>query len=275
MDKQQGKQQGKKGIEYLARAGYVAKGIVYFLVGILTAQAAFGMGGQTASIQEAIRNILTRPFGSILIWVVAIGLVGYAIWRLVQGIRDVDNKGTDKKGIVERTGMVISGITYLGFAYFAFRLAAGSSSSGSGGQQQQTSMVQQVMSAPFGRIAVGIVGLIVIAVGIGFIYRGWKAKFMNEAKTAEMRPKEQRLIKRLGQFGTIARGVVFMVIGYMVLRAAITFDASQATQGTQGAFRFLSQSAAGPWLMGVIALGFAAYGIFSLFFARYRKISIE
>lgn len=261
--------EGKKGIIILSRLGYAAKGVVYIIIGFLALQTAIGTGGNTTGARGALKEIASQSFGQILLAVVALGLVGYVIWRIIQTIKDPDNNGTDFKGIIKRTAYFISGLIHLGLVYFAVQLIIGSGGSGSGGQSSQTT--SSIMSQPFGRWLVGLIGAVVIGAGIYQFYNGIKEKFKEKMKMGEMNNTEQTWSVRLGKIGLMARGVVFGIIGVFFAQAAIAYNPDKAG-GLGKALDTLSQQSYGPYLLGVVALGLISYGIYMFALAKYRKL---
>lgn len=256
--------------ERLARFGYAAKGIVYFIVGLLAAQAAFGTGGRTTDTSGALSAIVTQPFGKFLLAIVTIGLIGYSLWRLVQALLDPEHAGqeTDAKQIAQRLGYAFSGFAYIGLAFTAVKLILGQGGSNGDTTQDWTA---RFLSQPFGQWIVGLGGLIVIGIGASMLYQAYKAKFRRELKLREMSHTEQTWAERLGRFGISARGIVFALIGIFLIQAALQSDASRA-RGLGGALAALAQQPFGPWLLGLVALGLIAYSIYSVVEARYRQI---
>lgn len=257
-------------VEKLARWGYAAKGIVYFVVGLLAAQAAFTTGGRTTDTSGALTTIVSQPFGKFLLVLVTIGLIGYALWRVIQTIFDPEhgNEGINAKRVVQRIGYAFSAIAYAGLAFTAVKLIMGS---GGGGGEATQDWTARFLSQPFGQWFVGLGGLAVIGVGLSYLYQAYKAKFQRHFKRHQMSETERRWAKRLGQFGIAARGIVFGIIGLFLVVAAIRTNAAEA-RGFGGALEALSQQPFGPWLLGIVALGLIAYSIYSLIEARYREI---
>src|SRR5687768_10033020 len=109
-------QSAKQWIVPLARFGYAAKGAVYIIIGALAALAAFNIGGRTTDTRGALVEILYQPYGKYLLAAVAVGLFGYSLWRIVQGIKDTEDKGSDFKGIATRIGYAVIGLVYAGLA---------------------------------------------------------------------------------------------------------------------------------------------------------------
>jgi Domain of Unknown Function (DUF1206) len=255
-------------VERLARLGYAARGIVYALVGILAVQAAFGDGGETTDTRGAVQKIAQES--TALLWLVALGLFGYALWKVIQGALDPEGKGTDPKGLLQRGSMIIIGLIYGGLALSAVRMATGSAGGGSGGQSTQ-SWTADLMAKPFGRWLVALAGIAVIVYALREIRDGWTEKFREKLKMGEMDPTEQRLAVRTGKTGLIARGIVFILSGWFLFQAALRFDPSQA-RGLSGALDTLAAQPFGPWLLGLVALGLVAFGAYSILEARYRRI---
>jgi len=260
---------GRPWVEPLARFGYAARGVVYAFIGVLAIQAAFFGRGQTTGPAGAIETIADKS--ELLLALIAIGLLGYALWRFVQGIFDPENKGRDAKGLVQRGAMIASGVVYASFALLAFRLitqSGGGSGAGAGGNQ---SMTAKLLSLPFGRALVILAGIAVIVSALQQMYEAYTKKFQRRMKTQEMSPDEQRLAIRTGQLGLAARGVAFLISGWFLIKAALSYDPSQA-QGLGGALETLARQPSGPWLLGIVALGLVAYGAYSFLQARYRRI---
>ena len=256
-------------VERLARFGYAARGVVYALIGLLAIQAAFGGRGaieQQATPEGALQRIAEQS--RLLLVLVAIGLIGYALWRFVQAILDPENKGSDAKGLVKRGSMLASGIGYAGLALLAARIVSGSGGASESGSQETAA---GLMDKPFGRWLVVLAGLGVIASALYQLYEAYTKKFRRRLKLEEMDPTEERLATRTGQVGLASRGIAFLLVGWFLVQAGLRYDPSQA-RGLGGALETLASQPYGPWLLGIVALGLIAYGAYSFLQARYRKI---
>lgn len=258
-------------IEPLARLGFAAKGLVYLVIGGLALQVAFGSGGKTTDARGALYEIANQPYGQILLGVVAVGLFAYALWRLVEAIKDPERNGTDAKAIVKRIGYAVSGLIHIALGVVAAQIVVRSAASSGKSAQDWTA---QLMSQPFGRWLVGLVGLIVVGVGLYQFYISYKAKFKEHLKLGEMSGGKALWAERSGRLGYAARGVVYAIIGGFLIQAAIRHDPNQAG-GLAEALDTLAQQPYGPWLLGVVALGLFAYGIFCMVEARYRRIVVR
>ena len=253
-------------VELMARFGYAAKGVVYIVVGGLAVQAAVGGGGGTTGGEGALRTIAGQPFGQLLLWVMALGLAGYALWRLVQAALDVEGHGTGAKGVVIRGGFLASGAVHGLLAVYAFGLATGNGGGGGGGTESATA---KVLAHPFGAWVVGLAGVAVIGYGVVAAHQAWTRKYREGVAFGNLDHRVQRWIDRAGRLGLAARAVVFTLIGVFLIKAAVQSNPSQA-RGLDGALETLAAQPHGPWLLGVVALGLVCYGVWCLVKGRYR-----
>jgi hypothetical protein len=255
-------------IERLARFGYVAYGVVYALVGVLAVQAAFSGADHAAGQQGALRSILLAPLGRVLLCIVALGLLAYAAWRLYEGVMDPEDEGRDAKGIVKRLDHVLNGLFHGALAFTAGQLALGSGGGGGGSPDDWTATL---MSQPLGRWLVVVAGVGIVGAGLYQFYNAYKADFREKLETDEMSLREKRWTTHAGRLGYAARGVVFGVIGFVLIQAALQADPDEA-KGLGGALETLARQPFGPYLLGAVALGLVAYGVFMFVVARYRRI---
>jgi len=252
--------------EWLARAGIATRGVIYAIIGVLAIKLALGSGGETTNQQGALSEIAKQPFGKALLIFMAIGLAGYAIWRLVRAAIGHGPEASDDAK--ERIDGVVSGIGYVSLCITAISILMGSGSGDSGGPGKTTG---GVLGWPGGQILVGIAALIIIAVGLEQGYKGITKKLCEKSKTEQMSEHVKRFFTALGVFGHLARMVVFALIGYFLLRAAIDYDPDKAI-GLDGALAALRDASYGPFLLGVVAAGLIGFAAYSIVDARYRKV---
>ncbi len=251
----------------LARFGFASIGVVYLVVGVLALQAATGSGGKTTDSTGALHTIAAQPFGRVMLGLMAVGLLGYALWRVVQALTDPDNKGDDAKGFATRAGYVMSGLIYGALAFTAISIISGASRGGN----SQPSGAAQILSAPFGRTLMVLIGLGIIGAALWSFYQAATAKFREKLDSAQMSAKVQSAVEKLGRAGFAARGVVLTLTGWFFVRAGL--DASAAKSGgLDKALQTIAQSSNGPLLLGIVAVGVTAYGLYQLALARYRRI---
>ena len=255
-------------IERVARLGFGARGVVYITVGVLAVKAASGAGGRTTDANGALATILSQPFGKILLSLMACGLFGYAGWRTIAAVTDPERKGRDAKGVAKRIGDAGKAVVHAALAVQAVRLIAGAGSSGSAETRDWTA---RLLSAPLGVWLVAFLGAGVIAYGLYQLYRAYAVKLSEQLDLSRLSAGAAAWTVRSGRLGMAARGVVFILMGLFLIRASIQSDANQA-RGLAGALRALQQQDSGPWLLGIVAVGLAAYGVYQLVEARYRRI---
>lgn len=263
-------------MEKLARLGYAAKGIVYGIIGILAVMAAFTAGGQTTGTEGALGFISAQPFGQFLLTLTAIGLFAYAIWRLVEAIKDPEHKGSDAKGIAKRIGYAISGFLYGALAIQAILIVVGSmsqSEASSGGNDSKADWTAWVMQQPFGRWIIGLVGAIIVGVGFYRIYKAYKVKFRRKLNLSELDAEKTTWAIRISRIGIAARGVVFALTGLFLLRASAQYDPNEV-KGLDGILGTLAAQPYGKFLLGLVAIGLVAYAIYMLIQSRYRRINV-
>jgi flagellar biogenesis protein FliO len=254
-------------IEKLARFGYVAKGFVYGLVGFLAVLAAVNAGGKTTDTKGALTTIASQPFGVFLLSLIAIGLIGYVIWCLVKALKNPENKK-----LPSRIGSLISGAVYAGLAFNAAALAIGSNTGDRGNTERDWTAL--VLQQPFGQWLIGIVGALIIGVGFYQFYDAYRTKFRQQLDLRELDRQQQDRIIAISRFGIAARGIVFTIIGFFVIQAARQFNPSQV-RGLDGALQSLAQQPFGKILLGIVALGLIAYGVYLLVRAKYSRIKIH
>lgn len=257
-------------VERLARFGYAAKGAVYIVVGALATMAAIGMGGETTDTRGALQTIEDQPFGKFALGTVAFGLIGYVIWRFIQALADTEDKGTGLKGISIRIGYTGSGLVYAGLALTAAKILIDVGEPDSSNEVQQH-WTARLMEMPFGRVLVALVGASVIIFGLYQIYKGLSAKFRKRLKLGQMSYAKKAWATLIGKIGYAARGIVFLLVGGFLVRAALYYNPGEA-KGLEGVFDTLAQRPFGQWMMGVVAAGLIAYGIYTLVESRYRRI---
>ena len=252
------------GFEWLARAGFVARGLIYAIIGVLAVKLALGAGGKTTNQQGAMKTIAQQPFGKVLLTLVAVGLAGYALWRLIRAFLGHGPEDSDSKG--ERIAAFASGLVYAGLCAIAVTILLGSSNSSNTGKT-----TAGVLGWPAGTWLVGIAGAVLIGVGLFQGYRGVSKDFLEDSKTEQMSAAVRRWIGWLGTLGHLARMVVFCLVGVFLILAAIAFNPSKAV-GLDGALAKLAHHSYGPVLLGVVAAGLIAFGLYSFSDARYRRI---
>lgn len=250
-------------VEGLARAGYATRGIVYLIIGYLAGRAAFGPSSP-GDTRDALDQVEKQPGGDWMLIALAIGFVGFALWRFVQAALDPEDKGSDPKGLALRARYVFSGLIHCALALSAYRLGTGGSREGGGWYAQALS--------PLGRVAVGIAALGFLGYGVYQVYRAYRSKLDKQLDLSSLDSEVRRWVVRAARAGITARGVVFSVIGVLLAQAALR-RSPEDEPGLQGALRTLHDQPYGRYVLALVAVGLACYGVFELVRARYRRIN--
>ena len=260
-------------LKWLARLGFVAKGFVYVIVGVLAVQAAMGNGGSTTDQRGALRTVLHQPFGRTMLIVGGIGLVGFAVWRLIQALLDPEHEhGTKPKELLRRAARFASGVAYGGLGVAAWQMVL-RGDSGGGGDGRQQDWTAKLIAQPAGEWILIAIGAIVVAVGAWHIYRAWKVKLGDKLILDRWGASMRTWIIRFGRAGYAARGIVFCIIGVFMILAARRHDPGEA-KGVGGALQHVAGMSYGWLMLAAIAIGLIAYGVFQWVEARYRRIEV-
>jgi Domain of Unknown Function (DUF1206) len=253
-----------RAFEWLSRGGFVARGFVYAIVGVLAFRLALGGGGKLVDQEGAFHTVAHQPFGSLLLTLLAIGLAAYALWRLVRAVIGHGPEGADRGA--DRVAALASGLVYAGLCVLALRVLMGSGSSTS-----PAKATGGALGWPAGTWLVGIAGLGFIGVALYQGYRGLTKDFLDDTKTETMGRATKAWIGWIGLVGYLARMVVFGLVGVFLIRAALDFNPKDAV-GLDGALAKLLHQPYGPVLLGVVAAGLIAFAVYSWSDARYRRI---
>lgn len=251
-------------VERLGTMGIATHGVIYLLIAAIAGSVGFGGGGGggQASSTGAISRLADQSYGTVLLAIVAVGLAGYGLLRLLQAFTNPDGED-GLKGALTRASYVIRFFIYGGLTFYTLRQLFGG---GGGGGGSETKLTGQLLELPGGRFLVGIVALVMLGVGAYQLYSGVTQKFMD--RLGDANAKQTKIARILGTIGHLARGVVFGTVGVLFARAALQSDSSEAG-GVDKAIDTISSTPAGPWVLTVIALGLACYGAYNLALARW------
>ena len=255
-------------IEQLARLGYTSKALIYAIVGLLAIMAATNRGGRVTDTSGALRVVLSQPFGRILLMVLAVGLCGYAVWRLLDAIRDPDRHGTGLAGFVTRIGNAIRGGIYGALGLEAFRLLRGLG--GSKGDEAEA-WTGRIMNMPFGELAVGIAGAIIAIYGLSELLDSIRGKDDAKVDLSMISSGARPTVRWICRFGVGARGLLIATLGVFLVRAALEHDPSEAV-GSRESMLELANAVEGRWLLALIAAGLLAYAFDQAVHAKLRRI---
>jgi len=252
----------------LARVGLAARGVMYGLIGIIAVQIALGSTRRQADRSGALRLVAATPFGSVILWLLVIGFAGLTLWRLSEaawGAAGPDGRKASQR-VANLGKAVIYGVITWGILKFALGLGVPASSN-----KQSRDLTAVAFKHAGGQVAVAVAGVVIAGAGLYLAYQAYREKFRRELRMGSASPPTRRVVTWLGKAGGIARGVVFVTIGIFLIVAAVDAKPGQA-KGVDSALVTLAHTPAGPWLLGVVALGLVLFGIFSCCEARWRQI---
>jgi hypothetical protein len=257
-------------VEQLARVGFVADAVVYLVIGALAARAALGVGGRATDPPGALRAIVGQPFGHVLLVILGLGFFGYAAWQAIAAATNAEGDGTGATGVALRVCRIATALVYAALGLLSFRLLRGASGGGSRGVGEWAT---RLWSWPPGRWLVGIIGAGIVAYAVYQLYCAWAARVRERLDLTQLSNDAAQWVVRIGRFGLAARGVVLGLVGWFLIRAAVSYDRHRAS-GFGGALRVIARQDHGAWLLGAVAFGLMAYGLYQLVQARYRRIAV-
>ncbi|MFF8269572.1 DUF1206 domain-containing protein [Streptomyces sp. NPDC016562] len=259
-----------RAMEVLSRVGLSARGVIYVLVGLLAVQMGFGGdSGKEADRSGAVRTIGEQPFGRVLLWALVVGLAAMALWRLSEAAFGQAVTGGDKW--TRRLGSLGLAVFYAVICIGVVQTAlVGGSAGGRPGDEASKDYTARVLTWPFGRVLVGVVGAVLVIVGVVIVVRSLMRKFEQNLRTGKMSLVTRRVVAGLGIVGGVATGVVAAVSGLFVVLAAVRFDPGEA-KGMDETLRSFAATPAGPVLLIAAAVGLLLFGLYSFCEVRWRK----
>jgi hypothetical protein len=260
-------------LQWLARAGFVVKGALYLVVGTLALLAAGQAGGRVTGTRGALLTVLAQPYGRTLLLIAAIGLFGYAAWRVIQGVLDPERYGTGVQGLAMRVGFVGRGVMHAAIGWQAFRLYDGLRAARPNSTER--AVASEALAWPLGDWALVLTGLGIIGYAVHEIYAAWKGRLEKNLDLEELRRDAGGWAVAVSRFGVAARAIVLALLGWGAVAAGWFRDASEVNT-TASSLRALAAQPGdlGRFLLAVSAAGFIAYGFYQLVHARYLRIRL-
>ncbi|MEV6537491.1 DUF1206 domain-containing protein [Streptomyces sp. NPDC051665] len=248
------------------RAGFVARGVVYVLIGLLSIRIAVGSGGGQADRQGALHEIAAQPFGKVMLWALVVGFGAMALWRAA---RAALTRGPERKV----SSRVLDGGRAVFYAFVCWGTAtyAAGGGQGSSGNAKSQDWTASALKLSYGQVLVGAAGCLLIGIGGVLAVRAAMRRFLKQLDTGSMSHRTQQIVTALGVGGGVARGVVFAAAGIFILVAAVRFDPQEA-KGVDATLRSFAQTPVGPWLLVAVAIGLILFGVFSFASARWRRL---
>lgn len=254
--------------ERLGRLGFVAKGLVYAVVALIAIEVARGERRKAEGEEGAIEELAHQPHGEVLLWILALGLAGYALWRLRVAITGPPGE-SGAHAAAERVGSAVLAFVYAGLCIYTVRFLT--SDSGGGGTEPDK-VTKDLLDEPWGVEAVIVIGAVMLCVAAYEAWKGLSRDYLDELETGRMAPSEMKLTKLLGTAGYCALAVTSAIVGYFLVKAAVEHEAREAV-GLDGALQELVNQRFGPFLLGAVAAGLLVYAAYCVLIqARYRRL---
>lgn len=256
-----------KPLEYLVRGGFVAYGVIHLVFAWLALQVAFGDAAQESDQSGALRNLAAQPMGRTLVVITVVGMFALALWQALEAaVGESGMRG--RQALFERVVSAARTVLYCYFGWIGIKILKGANASTGDSQERSAG---NLMDGSGGRFLVGLIGVVVLAIGIGLVVYGVTKKFEKHLNTGQMSPTVRKTTRRLGVAGYSAKGVAYGIAGGLIVAAAVTYDPDKA-RGLDAALKLLAGQPYGPWLLALVAAGIAAFGVYCFSQARYRKV---
>jgi hypothetical protein len=255
-------------MKFLARAGLVARGVMYAVIGWIALQIAFGKTSQQADRTGALHKLSSTPFGSAALWLLVVGFFGMTLWRLSEAVYGVP--GSSGRANTSRLASLARAVIYAVIGYGVLKYALGSGAPQSS-NQQSVDLTATLLRHNGGQAVAVIIALVVMAMGLYMGYQYWRKEFLKDLQLGQMRARTRRVVERLGQVGGVARGIVFVTAGIFLVVAAVKAQPREA-KGIDSSLRALAGTPLGPWLLAAVAIGLIMFGVYSCCEARWRRV---
>jgi type IV secretory pathway VirB2 component (pilin) len=253
--------EGHPALQIGARVGYAVGGVLHLLIAWIALQIAWMASGKSADQSGALQTLAGSSLGRLALWVAVLGFLALGLWQLASALA-VRTGGESPKWAIKAKG-IAKAVVYLVLAWTSFSFAKGQPSSS---KAQSADFTATLLQHTGGRLLVAVIGVVVIGVGGYHVMKGWTKKFLRD-----LDENPGILATRAGVVGYVAKGVALAVVGVLFVSAAVQNSSSKAT-GLDGALRSLRQQAVGPWLLTAVALGIAAYGVYSLARSKHARV---
>ena len=251
--------------------GYIAKGIIYLLIGVFAVQAAIFYNREATGTYLSLTSLAEKPFGKLLVFILAIALMGYVLRRLFQIILLPQYSTVSGfKRLFKQAGYMMSGLSYTGVAYSALSIALRK------GEYDDTAedLADELFELPVGEWLIFLAGIAVLTVGLFYIWGAYTGSYISEFESSDIHHRVEKWTRRVGKYGVAARGVSFVLTGIFIVRAALNGD-SELAGGLQNVLQALVAQPLGELWLSLVGLGFIAYGLYMLVAAKYRRYAIK
>lgn len=258
-----------RALEWASRLGYAARGAVYLGMGAIVLLAAADLTPRARGAKAMLAAWADWPLGLVLVGLVAVGLLGFAVWRGLQAVFDADRHGASPKAIAVRIGQAISGVIYGGLGLWALELLDELEDVGEADEEQAAQgAAATVLALPQGDVLLLLAGAILVGVGLGNVIQGLSQDF---AKRLACDERVCRWVVPMAKVGYGARGLATLPAGVFLIEAGLDARSSDA-RSWGGALQAVEAQPFGSWMLALLALGLIAFGLFGLVEAVFRRI---
>jgi hypothetical protein len=255
-------------IDRVARFGFAAKGMIALMIGALALRLALGRGGGLVGPEDALEQFFVQPYGRFTLAILSLGLWAHAIWSTVQAVLDPERKGTGFVAVMERLGFGVTGLGYALLGTAGVKLLFGARVGGAPGLD---ALVARVLAPHLGRTVVAFLGAIVVFTGILQLRLALTGAFEHIFAVQRMSAAERAAMRITGRLGYAALATMSATIGWFLIRAALSYDPSQAG-GWREALGFLATLGREGWVLGAVATGILCYGLYHVLQAHFRRL---
>jgi type IV secretory pathway VirB2 component (pilin) len=253
--------EGQPALQLGARVGYAVSGVLHLLIAWIALQVAWSASPKSADQSGALQSLAGNSLGRLTLWVAVVGFLALALWQLASAL--AVRTGGESSQLAQRAKSISKAVVYLVLAWTSLRTANGKPSSS---KAQSADFTATLLQHSGGRLLVAVIGVVIIGVGVYHVRKGWTRKFLQD-----LSGNPGMLATRAGVIGYVAKGIALAVVGVLFVAAAAQNSSSKAT-GLDGALRSLREQPFGPWLLTAVALGIAAYGLYSFARARHARV---
>jgi hypothetical protein len=254
-------------VGWLGRAGLGAQGACFVIIGVLALALAVGVGGAATDPDGALVTLARHGWTRVLIVFLAVGFAAYAVWRLSQAILDRGGMGSDAGGLARRGIQLVQGLAYVALTATAISTLTSAHPHHKSGVKHAAA---GVLGWPGGRELVAAIGIVFGGIAIGNVYWGLSGRFKESMHVEEMSKRREQVVSALGRIGFFALAAVCAIIAWFLVKAAVQFDPRDAVS-IGGALARLARLDYGKFLLGLVAAGLFAYGLFGFVQSRYHK----
>ena len=254
-------------VNAIMRIGNIAKGLVYFLMGVFCIGTVFGVARGTIGPKDTIAFLGQTNSGQILYFILGVGIAFYAFWRSYEGIMDPNGRGKSYGALFYRLNCLVVGGAYTALAIYAFRRLF--RLSGGGGDLRKDGL-QLLLSLPYGEVITYIIAALVVFAGVSALYTGVTNQHVKDVEEWGLSDAQRKVFRAVGVIGLVGVALVYFIMAYGLYRVA-KMSYAENFLGVGEALSYLEGWSRGLILMLITGIGLLFYGIFMNLLAWYQQ----